>query len=306
MRNTDPHPPAPRRITAGAVIASLRLFSLPMSVLTVPMVTAAVLPPAYWNWDILIAAAAAVACLHLVGNLLNDYFDFRSGVDRLDGTEDLSRPGRLLVRGELLPSDVLAEALVFLVLAGLCAVYLLNQCGLSLAWFGLAGLAGAYAYTGPPFKLKNHALGELTMFVVFGPALGLGAAYAQTGRLEPMAGWVSFAPGLATAAVLTGNNFRDRDEDGQAGVRTLAHYRHGAIARIAYFTFTAGAALVPLVLAALGLAPRVLFGAPLLLLLLMRAYRNVWQWKRQPDIDAETARFAAVLMLAMLLAFAIG
>jgi len=294
-----------RRITAGKVIASLRLFALPISLLSVPMVTAAVLPPARWRWDILIASTAGVALLHLTGNLLNDYFDFLYSVDRHDGADDVSRPGRSLVRGDLLASDVLIEALLCLAFAGLTAIYLIHVCGGSLVWFGLIGIAGLYAYTGPPFKLKNNALGELTMFVVFGPALGLGAAYAQTGRLEPMALWVSLVPGLATAATLSGNNFRDREEDGRAGIRTIALFYDGWVAQVVYFALSIAAALVPFALAALGLAPQILLGAPLLLLLLARPYRNMWRGKRQPDVDAATVRFEAALLLAMLLVFVV-
>lgn len=294
-----------RRITAGKVIASLRLFALPISLLSVPMVTAAVLSPARWRWGILVASTAGVAFLHLTGNLLNDYFDYLFAVDRHDGADDASRPGRLLVRGDLWPSDVLIESLICLALAGLTAIYLLLECGWSLVWFGLIGFAGLYAYTGPPFKLKNNAMGELTMFAVFGPALGLGAAYAQTGRLETMALWVSLVPGLATAATLSGNNFRDREEDGRAGIRTIARFYGGRVAQVVYFALSIAAALVPFTLAVLGLAPRILLGAPLLLLLLARPYGKMWRGKRQPDIDAATVRFEAALLLAMLLAFVV-
>ncbi len=294
-----------RRITPGKVIASLRLFALPISLISVPMITAAVLPPSRWRWDILIASTVGVALLHLVGNLLNDYFDFKFSVDRHDPSDDGTRPGRLLVRGDLRPSDVLIEALVCAVLAGLIALYLVWKCGWPLVWFGLAGIVGLYAYTGPPFKLKHNALGELTMFVVFGPAICLGAAFAQTGRLEPMALWLSFTPGFATAATLAGNNFRDREEDGRAGIRTLAQFRHGTVVRVAYFVLALGAAWVPCVMAALGMAPKALLGAPLLLVLLARPFRNMWNGTRQPDIDVETVRFEAALLVLMWIVFVV-
>ena len=54
------------RITVGKIVASLRLFALPISLFTVPMVTAAVLPPAHWDWPVLIASTLGVAMLHLV------------------------------------------------------------------------------------------------------------------------------------------------------------------------------------------------------------------------------------------------
>ena len=87
----------------------MRAFSFPLSVLPVLVATAAVRPPAEWHYGILAASAFAVLLLHAAGNLLNDYFDFRSDVDRtLDGDE--GRPGRLLVRDEMMPKEVLVEA----------------------------------------------------------------------------------------------------------------------------------------------------------------------------------------------------
>ena len=91
----------------GKRLRALRAFSLPVSVLPVLVATAAVRPPAQWDWPILFASMLGVALLHCAGNLLNDYFDFRSGVDRkVEGDE--GRPGRLLVRGQLRPKDILA------------------------------------------------------------------------------------------------------------------------------------------------------------------------------------------------------
>ena len=294
-----------RRITVGKVIASLRLFALPISLLSVPMATAAVLPPSRWHWGVLVAATAVVSLLHLAGNLLNDFFDFGSRVDTADDEEDSCRPGRLLVRGALLPRDVLTEAIVCLILANIFGGYLLWKCGFSLLWFALVGVAGLYAYSAPPFNLKHRALGELTMFVVFGPALGLCAAFAQTGRLEPAALWISFVPGFATAATLSGNNFRDREEDGRAGIRTLALFGCGKIVRIAYFALVFGAVAVPVVLAVIGKGPMLLLAAPLLMFMLGRPFACMWKGHRLPDIDARTARFETALLLLILAAYVI-
>ena len=77
-------------------LGALRAFSLPVSVLPVLVATAAVREPGQWDWPILIASMLAVALLHCAGNLFNDYFDFRSGVDhKTEGDE--GRPGRFLV-----------------------------------------------------------------------------------------------------------------------------------------------------------------------------------------------------------------
>jgi len=294
-----------RRVTVGKVIASLRLFALPISLLSVPMAVAAVLPPSQWRWGLLLATTAAVSLLHLAGNLLNDYFDFGASVDNADDAKDGARPGRLLVRGDLLPGDVLTEALICLALAAVLGAYLLWQCGPALLGFALVGGAGLYAYSAPPFNLKHRAMGELTMFVVFGPTMGLCAAFVQTGRLELAALWVSFVPGFATAATLAGNNFRDREEDGRAGIKTLAQFGRGEAARVAYYLLVLGAVAVPVILAVAGKGPKVLLAAPLLMVMLRHPFACMWNRQRLPDIDARTARFEAALLLLILAAYVI-
>ena len=145
---------------------ALRTFSLPVSVLPVVLAVAVVRSVAQWHWGTLAASVFGVALLHAAGNLLNDYFDFRSGVDgKVHGDE--GRPGRLLVRGKLKPRDVAAEAFGCLLLAAPMGAYLIWRCGFGILWFGLAALAALYAYTGPPLKLKYRALGELLIFLVF-------------------------------------------------------------------------------------------------------------------------------------------
>jgi len=277
-------------------LRALRAFSLPVSVLPVLVAAAVVAEPGQWRWDVLAASLVGVALLHAAGNLFNDYFDFLSGVDRkVDGDE--GRPGRLLVRGELKPKDVAAEALVCL-LAGLAVgMYLLWRCGLGLLWFGLVAAAGLYAYTGPPLKLKYRTLGEVVIFVVFGPTLMAGAGYAQTGRLDWRLVLVGSAVGLATTAILVGNNIRDRQEDRSAKIRTLAHIGAGDLARALYLLLVTGSVIALAALALAGVLPRVVLLAPAMLATLAQPMTCVWRRQRLADIDAATARFETLVLL---------
>ncbi|MBS3735338.1 MAG: hypothetical protein KGY99_10515, partial [Phycisphaerae bacterium] len=63
---------------------------------------------------------------------------------------------------------------------------------------------------------------------------------------------------------------------------------------------------IPAGLAALGGAPRVLLGAPLLLVLLATPFGAMRRGRRLPDADALTARFAAALIAAIALACALA
>ena len=290
-----------RRSTLRVRARSLRAFSLPASTLPVLVAAAAVARPAQWRWDVLAVSVAGAALLHLAGNLLNDYFDFRGGADRrLE--DDEGRPGRVLVHGLLRPADVLAQAALALLLACGAGAYIAWRCGAGPLAFALAGLAGLYAYTGPPLRLKHRGLGELTIFAVFGPLLMLGAAWAQTGRFEPAALLLSVPIGCATTAILVGNNLRDRQEDRQAGIRTLAQLAGGRVARAAYMVLLLASALLPAAAAAAGFGPPGLLAAPLALLAAGRPAVSVWRGRRAPDIDRQTAQYGTILMLLILVA----
>jgi len=280
-------------------LRALRAFSFPVSVLPVLVATAAVYPYSQWRWDILLASVLGAVLLHAAGNLLNDYFDFRAGVDRkLDGDE--GRPGRILVRGELLPKDVLVEAGICLLILTPVAGYLLWKCGPGLVWFGLAALAVLYAYTGPPFALKYRAMGEPVIFFIFGPMLMVGAAYAQTARWEWSALVASIPVGLATTAILVGNNLRDTEEDALAGITTLTRLAGGRFARTVYVTLVLTSTLVVSMLGISGLGPRGFAAAPVLLVLVYGPLACVWCGKRIPDIDVQTARFETVLLVFLI------
>ncbi len=278
---------------------ALRAFSFPLSVLPVLIATAAVRPVANWHWGILVVSALTVMLLHAMGNLLNDYFDFRSGVDRKVEGDD-GRPGRLLVRGELTPREVFIEAMTCLLVGVPLAAYLIWMSGPGLLWFGLAAALALYAYTGPPFRLKYRALGEMLIFLVFGPLLTVGAAYAQTGGFEWLALVLSVPVGVVTTAVLLGNNIRDMEEDRAAGVRTLAHSMGARAARAAY---ALGVIVPPLAVACLAAGGVLRVNALVCLISLVPAVfllRSVLGIRRAPDVDARTARYAALFFATLL------
>ena len=278
---------------------ALRAFSLPVSVLPVLVATAAAQPLAEWRWDILILSMLGVALLHAAGNLLNDYFDFRSGVDRkVKGDE--GRPGRFLIRGELEPRDVLAEAMVCLLLALPVGLYLIWQCGPNLLWFAAAAGFGLYCYTGPPLKLKYRALGEPLIFLVFGPLLMLGAGFAQTGSFQWNVLLLSIPVALSTTAILAANNIRDQQEDRVAGIVTLAQVVGERALRWLYLLLVGGCAFGLAVLAIVKVAPSILVFTPVLLVLLLKPLAYVWRNQRLADIDARTARFESVLLVFLL------
>lgn len=156
-------------------------------------------------------------------NYANDAFDFLKGAD----TQERLGPPRATQQGWLSPRSVFLAAGVSLGTALLIAAFLIVR--LEILWQGwwwsvpLALLSAlcAILYTGGPKPLGYLGLGELFVFVFFGPVALLGTYFLQTGALSQEALFLSFSPGLFGAALLAANNLRDETTDTLAGKKTL-------------------------------------------------------------------------------------
>lgn len=165
----------------------------------------------------LAVALVAGLLMHTAANLWNDYFDFKSGVDRLGGGEGSG----VLVRGELSPRRIFRAAslcAVFSLLAGLWLAY--ETSGRVLVLFAI-GLVGAVFYCAGPRSPKHNALGEVWLFLLMGVGMTLGGYTAQTGRFSWGAVAVGVPAGLLMTVLLYTNNLRDLASDRAAGLRTL-------------------------------------------------------------------------------------
>ena len=123
---------------------------------------------------------------------------------------------------------------------------------------GVASIAAALAYTGGPWPLGYHGLGELFVFVFFGFVAVCGTAYVQALVVSPVALAASVPVGALATAILVVNNLRDLATDARAGKRTLA-VRFGARAtRWLYAALLASALLAPVVCSAAFARPALL------------------------------------------------
>lgn len=164
-------------------------------------------------------AAWAIALLLQVGsNLANDVYDAERGAD----TAERLGPARATQSGWLTRAQVKRGMAVVFVVAFALGLYLTWVRGWLVLAIGAAAIASAIAYTGGPYPLGYHGLGEVFVFVFFGPAAVVGTYWVQTGS-APFRVWVaSFAIGLLVTAILVVNNLRDVEQDRAAGKRTVA------------------------------------------------------------------------------------
>ncbi len=166
-----------------------------------------------------VLAAMSGALLLQVGvNLANDYFDYIKGVD----TADRLGPVRATQSGMISPKNIKTGMMVVFGLSLVVGIYLTVQGGWPIIIIGLASIAAAFAYSGGPYPLASHGLGDITVFVFFGLTAVCGTYYVQTLKLGTSVILVSVPIGLLITAILVVNNLRDIHTDQKTKKRTLA------------------------------------------------------------------------------------
>lgn len=171
----------------------------------------------------LLLSLGGVVCLHLGANIANDYFDFVTGCDQINPEPTPFSGGSRLIQAGLITSRAtLAASFTFLGLGALQGLWLNRLVpGNSVILLGLAGLGGGLLYSAVPVKLSYRGLGEIVIFLLFGPLVVAGSYLCQTGRLEVFPFVVSVPCGLLVLAILLVNEVLDVKWDGLAGKRTL-------------------------------------------------------------------------------------
>jgi 1,4-dihydroxy-2-naphthoate octaprenyltransferase len=242
-----------------------------------------------------LAALLGALLIQVATNLVNDYYDFVRGAD----TAERVGPTRVTQAGLIAPEQVLGGAKLCGLLALAVGSYLTSVGGWPIVVIGLLSLASGYAYTGGPWPLGYHGLGDLFVFVFFGLVAVAGTDYVQTGALHPLALWAAVPVGTLCTALIVVNNLRDAATDARTGKRTLAVRLGERFARWEYTALVAAAFALPAALVALGLlrAPALLplLAAPLAL----EPLRRVWRERGAPlnQALASTARLQAAFGL---------
>jgi len=214
---------------AKAWLLATRPWSFPASL--VPMLVGGALAQRAGEFQggLLVLTLLGGLLFHVGANLFNTYFDFRRGVDSALDADD-----RTLVDSILRPPEVLAAGLASFALGAGIGGILVWQDGLGLLALGGVGLALALFYTADPLGYKYKALGDLGIFVAFGPLLVLGAYMVQTEGVALLPLLFAVPIGMTIDAILHANNLRDVQADRRSGARTLAQLLGDDASRWAY------------------------------------------------------------------------
>jgi 1,4-dihydroxy-2-naphthoate octaprenyltransferase len=173
--------------------------------------------------------------------------------------------------------------------AAACGLGLVGVGGWPIAAAGVLSLAAALAYTGGPWPLGYHGLGDACVFVFFGGVGVAGTHYLQAGSLSALALAAAVPVGALATAILAVNNLRDLETDRRAGKRTLAVRIGAGATRVYYALLLALAFGVPPLLAASGAAPASALLALLAAPAAVRLARRVARSEDAPSLDAALA-----------------
>ena len=230
--------------TVGQWIEGARLRTLPMAIAPVIIGTAAAYDLGGIRWVNAVLAALVALLMQIGVNYANDYSDGIRGTD-----EVRVGPLRLVGSGVATPKHVKMAAFAALglaMLAGLALVVLSQSWWLLLV--GAGAVLAAWGYTGGKNPYGYLGLGDIFVFVFFGPVATLGTTFTQAGQVSPAAVIGSVSTGLIAVALLMANNVRDIPTDTEVGKRTLAVRLGDRNARISYVVMLALSLAIVMVL----------------------------------------------------------
>lgn len=209
-------------------------------------------------------ALIGASLIQIGTNFANDYYDAQKGAD----TADRDGFTRVTAAG-LIDAGAVKRAMVLTFGAAIAmGTYLVYVGGLPILLVGLTSVAAGIAYTGGPYPLGYHGLGDLFVFIFFGLVAVTGTVYVQASATVatpfpitpppdtiPVEAIIASLPVAALATnILVVNNIRDLESDARAGKRTLAVRFGYRFSRIQFVALLGLAYVVPSVMVIWGIA----------------------------------------------------
>lgn len=205
--------------------------------------------------DVFVAALAAALLIQIGANYANDVSDHLRGAD----TPDRLGPARATALGLATPRAMTLAAALAFALAAIFGLYLVFIGGVPVLAVGVASIVAGVLYTGGPWPLGYHGLGDLVCFIFFGIIPVATMDYLHTGSVSAAAWWAAIPVACIVTAILVVNNLRDLDQDRLAGKHTLAVLLGRLGTRVWFSVLLAVAYLTPLLGWALEVFPLAVF-----------------------------------------------
>jgi len=251
------------------------------------------------HWGYGVAALLGAVLFQASGNLIGDYFDYMYKVDRKESFGS----SRMLVDGVFTPKTIFWFGIIVLCMGILIGLFLWSQTGNDLLWIGIVGALGTFFY----YKLKYMALGDVLIFVIYGPLIALGTAFVMTNQLYWEVVVLSIPIAFLVVNILHANNTRDMRDDKLANIKTQALLLGEKGSRIQYTFLAIGAYVAVAIFVLLNMI------SPLALLVIVTlplAKKNINLIKQakidKPEIIKDLDAMSAQLVMAFTLMYALG
>jgi 1,4-dihydroxy-2-naphthoate polyprenyltransferase len=206
---------------AKTAFLSTRPWSFTMTFSSVTMGTLLAALGGKFNPLLYALALVGMVAFHAATNVLNDFFDVKHGVDR-EGAPTTKYRLHPAAFGQIPLSTTLQFSLGLYALTLVIGAYLAVVSSWLILAIIIAGVLGSVLYTADPVVLKARALGEVTVFIMWGLLIPLGAFMVQTGGFSSTPMLAAVPIGVFVALVLLANNIRDIGYDGSMKTRTIA------------------------------------------------------------------------------------
>lgn len=172
------------------------------------------------NWFNFLLATLAIVLAHAVNNLLNDYFDYKTGVDDSEYARAIYAPHPIL-SGLTTEKGLLTTVVIFNVVFLIISIYFAIVVDPLVLIFAGFGLFLSIAYVSPPFNFKKRGLGEISVFFVWGPLM-IGLVFFVTfGQLLDFL-WIATIPyAITVTTVIMGKHIDKFSADKEKGIHSL-------------------------------------------------------------------------------------
>ncbi|MBR5639277.1 MAG: 1,4-dihydroxy-2-naphthoate octaprenyltransferase [Muribaculaceae bacterium] len=292
-------------------LEAMRLRTLPVSISGVLMAIGITAWQGHFEWQPAMICLAFALLAQIASNFANEYYDYKKGSDK----KGRVGPRRGVTEGDIKPATL--RNVTYLTLAAACAVgcCLIPYGGWKIIPVGILIAIFVLAYSAGPYPLSYHGLGELTVFIFYGLVPVIASYYVIADRsIDALAVLASMTIGFMGVNVLLVNNYRDMDDDKEAGKNTAVVIFGRQLASSAYLFngFMAIAMLSPLwVIVYFGdkiILPKWTFIAPALYLILhlvIWAMLNQRKGAKLNPLLGLTALNMLIFTIIMLLAFTI-
>ena len=165
----------------------------------------------------IILTFAGVLALHASVDLLNDYWDYKRGIDTKTTRTKMSGGTGVLPEGLLKPSSVYRAGVVFLIIGSLIGSYFVITNGILIAIILGFAILSIYFYS---TKIVDSGLGEFFV-AVKGSMIVIGTFFIQSGEVTVESILAGIVIGTLSSLVLFIASFPDHDADKSKGRKTL-------------------------------------------------------------------------------------